>query len=228
MKIRVLLADDEPLIRDGIAMALSADDGIEVVGEASDGPESVDCARLLCPDVVLMDVRMPGSFDGIEATRLITADTFTGDADAQVKVVILTVLHEDERVCSALRAGASGFVLKHCTPEELTRAIRATAGGDAFLSPAVTRTLIGKLNFMSNPSVLTTAEFALLTRRELEVMKLVARGLSNAEIASRLFIHEATVKTHLSRILMKLSLRDRSQIIVAAYENGIVVPGEES
>jgi DNA-binding NarL/FixJ family response regulator len=222
--IKVLVVDDQDLVRGGIVMLLSAEPDIEVVGEAADGAEAVDKALQLQPDVVLMDVRMPG-LDGVEATQQITEDQFSRDSDRPVKVLILTTYHLDDAVYGALRAGASGFLLKNAVPAELVRALHAVAAGDAWLDPAVARGLLNE--FAARPDQARTTPVAMrqLTARERDVLILVARGLSNAEIAERLFIGEATVKTHFGRVLMKLGLRDRVQAVVAAYESGLVMPG---
>jgi DNA-binding NarL/FixJ family response regulator len=223
--IRVLLADDQPLIRAGIAMLLAAEPDIEVTGEAGDGVEAVERARLLQPDVVVMDVRMPRA-DGVEATRRIAGDTFSADPDRPVKVLVLTTYNVDETVYAALRAGASGFLLKHAAPAELVGAVRAVAAGDGWLDPAITRQLIGEFAARPQTQVPTPAELDQLTARECEVLVLVAHGLSNAEIADWLVIGEGTVKTHFGRILMKLGIRDRAQAVATAYQTGLVKPGD--
>lgn len=222
--IRVLLADDQPLVRSGIAMLLSSEPDIEVVGEAHDGGQAIDLAQELQPAIVLMDIRMPGT-DGVEATRRITADQFSREASAPVRVLVLTTYNVHESVYQALRAGASGFLLKDAAPEELVRAVRAIADGDAWLDPSVTAALLAE--FASRPDQLlpTPAEMAILTAREREVLVLVAHGMSNAEIAEHLVIGETTVKTHVGRITMKLGVRDRSQAVAAAYQCGLVQPG---
>jgi DNA-binding NarL/FixJ family response regulator len=222
--IRVLIADDEPLVRSGIDMLLSADPDIEVVGETADGAAAVREAARLQPDVVLMDVRMPG-VDGVEATRQITADAFTVEPDRPVKVLMLTTFNHDEAVYAAVRAGASGFLLKEAARAELVRAVRAIAAGDGWLDPAVTRALLQEFAARPEPHRPTPTEIGQLTPREREVLVLAAYGLSNQEIATRLFIGDATVKTHLGRMLMKLGARDRVQAVVAAYQTGLVVPG---
>jgi DNA-binding NarL/FixJ family response regulator len=218
--IRVLLADDQALIRAGFRVLIDAAEDLEVVGEATDGRQAVDLARRERADVVLMDIRMPG-VDGLEATRLICAD----DDLAGVKVVILTTFESDEHVYRALRAGASGFLVKDTEPAELIQAVRVVARGDALLSPSVTRRLITDL--ASKPERLPADERVLagLTSREREVLALVAEGLSNDEIAARLFLSPLTSKTHVSRIMTKLSARDRAQLVVIAYESGLVTPG---
>ncbi len=219
--VRVLIVDDQVLVRTGFRMILEAEPDLEVVGEASDGAEAVARARALQPDVVLMDVRMP-ELDGIEATRrLLGAD------GATAKVVMLTTFDMDEYVYEALRAGASGFLLKDVPPEQLVAGIRAVASGDALLAPSVTRRVIEEFVRRPPDSVRTPPEnLSELTAREREVLKLIARGLSNAEIAKELFVSETTVKTHVAHVLMKLNLRDRVQAVVLAYESGLVQPGE--
>jgi DNA-binding NarL/FixJ family response regulator len=217
--IRVLLADDQALVRGGFRALLDAEEGFEVVGEAADGAEAVRLARRLLPDVVLMDIRMPGT-DGLTATREITADASLGG----VRVVVLTTFQLDEYVFEALRFGASGFLVKDIEPAELVRGVRAVAGGDALLAPSVTRRLIEEFVARSKEPR-PVAELAFLTEREREVTALVAEGLSNAEIAERLFVSAATVKTHVSRSMAKLHARDRAQLVVIAYESGLVRPG---
>jgi DNA-binding NarL/FixJ family response regulator len=216
--IKVLLADDQPLIRAGLAMLLSAEPDIEIVAEADDGLAAVNEAARLHPDVVLMDVRMPG-MDGVEATRAIT-----GGSD-DVRVLILTTYHVGEAVYAALRAGASGFLLKDAAPDELVAAIRAVASGEAWLDPAVARGLLDEFAARPDWHRRTSADLQELTAREVEVLVLVAHGLSNVEIAERFVIGEATVKTHVSRIMMKLGLRDRAQAVMVAYQSGLVQPG---
>ena len=218
--IRVLIADDQGLVRAGFRMILDAEDDIDVVGEASDGLEAVDAARRIKPDVVLMDIRMPG-LDGIEATRRVLAAADEG----AVRVLMLTTFDLNEYVYDALRAGASGFLLKDVPPEQLAEGIRVVAGGDALLAPSITRRLIQEFAQAGPPSGPPPKGLDELTARELEVFKLIARGLSNAEIAAELIVSETTVKTHVARMLMKLGLRDRVQAVVLAYEAGIAVPG---
>ena len=221
--IRVLLVDDQALVRAGFRMILDAEPEIEVVGEAADGRDAIDQVRSLRPDVVLMDIRMP-ELDGLEATRRILAAV---DGDGGPKILMLTTFDLDEYVYEALRAGASGFLLKDTPPEQLVAAIHVIAEGDALLSPAVTKRVIGE--FVRGGGPKPEAQFPRLedlTAREHEVLKLIARGLSNAEIAKELFVSETTVKTHVARILMKLGLRDRVQAVVLAYEAGVVSPGE--
>jgi DNA-binding NarL/FixJ family response regulator len=215
--IRVVIADDQALMRGGFRMILDAADDIEVVGEAIDGADAVRAFARVRPDVVVMDVRMP-TMDGIEATRRITAD------DAIARVLILTTFDLDDYVYDALRAGASGFMLKDRPPEELVEAVRIVADGDALLSPSVTRRLIGE--FANRPSPPPVPDgLGDLTEREREVLLLMAEGASNAEIAARLFVAETTVKTHVAHVLRKLRLRDRAQAVVLAYESGLVRPG---
>lgn len=217
--IKVLLADDQALVRAGFRALLDAQDDIEVVGEAADGAQAVRLATVSHPDVVLMDIRMPG-LDGLEATRRIAADP----ALAQVRVVILTTFDLDEYVFEALRVGASGFLVKDTEPVDLLRGVRAVAAGDALLSPGVTRRLIAE--FASRARVpRTPKDLAALTDREREVMALVGEGLSNEEIADQLVVSPATAKTHVSRAMIKLGARDRAQLVVFAYEAGLVRPG---
>lgn len=203
-----MLVDDQPLVRAGLAMLLS---DFDVVGECGDGAAAVELARTLRPDVVLMDVRMPG-MDGVEATARIDA-----------KVLILTTYHLDEAVFGALRAGAAGFLLKDAAPVELEMAVRAVAAGEAWLDPAVTRRLLDRFGSLHEP-LASPAELGTLTAREREVLALAARGLNNAEIAAELYIGEATVKTHLGHVLLKLGVRDRTQAVIAAYQTGLVQP----
>jgi DNA-binding NarL/FixJ family response regulator len=217
--VRVVVADDQSLVRAGFVALLAAQDGIEVVGEAEDGAQAVALANELRPDVVLMDIRMPG-VDGLEATRQIAQDEqLTG-----VRVVVLTTFELDEYVFEALRAGASGFLVKHTEPSELVRAVRVTAAGDALLSPGVTRRLVEEFASRTRRTP-DSAALDALTDRERQVMALVAEGLTNDEIAGRLFLSPATARTHVSRILTKLGARDRSQLVVLAYESGLVRPG---
>jgi len=220
--LRILIADDQALVRAGFRMILEVEEDIEIVGEVSDGAQAVTAAGELQPDVVLMDIRMP-EMDGIEATRLITS----GDDDGVPKVLMLTTFDLNEYVYEALRAGASGFLLKDVPPEQLAAGIRVVAAGDALLAPAITKRLIQEFaaGRPAEPSVQPSEAFAELTARELEVFKLIARGLSNAEIATELVVSETTVKTHVARLLMKLNLRDRVQAVVLAYESGLVTPG---
>jgi DNA-binding NarL/FixJ family response regulator len=217
--IRVLIADDQALVRAGFRMILDAEEDIDVVGEASDGTEAVDQARRLDPDVVLMDIRMP-ELDGIEATRRVIAN----GGESPARVLMLTTFDLNEYVYEALRAGASGFLLKDVPPEELAAGIRVVARGDALLAPSITKRLIHEFS-RAAPAAAPPPGFDELTAREVEVFQLVARGLSNAEIAAELVVSETTVKTHVARLLMKLGLRDRVQAVVLAYESGIAVPG---
>jgi len=218
VRVRVVLADDQALVRGGFRMILDARDDIEVVGEAADGAEAVELVTRLAPDVVLMDVRMPG-VGGIEATRRIVA---SGSA---TRVVMVTTYDLDEYVFSALDAGASGFMLKDIRPEELADAVRVVARGDALLAPSVTRRLLDRFAAMIPRPAAPTDALADLTAREAEVLRLVALALSNSEIAAHLHLTEATVKTHVSSVLRKLGLRDRVQAVVLAYEAGLVRPG---
>jgi len=218
MTISVLLADDQPLLRRGFRMILEAEPDLTVTAEAGDGAEAVDMTRRHAPDVVLMDIRMPGT-DGIEATRRITA------AHPDVRVLVLTTFDLDEYAFGALRAGASGFLLKDVRPAELVAAIRTVAAGDAVVSPRVTRRLLEEYAQVMPPSGDQYPQLAALSDREREVLVLVARGLSNAEIAANLYVSEATVKSHVGRILSKLGLRDRVQVVVLAYESGLIRPG---
>lgn len=217
MTLSVAIVDDQALMRTGFQMILEAEDDLSVCWTAGTGREAVERCAQESPDVVLMDVRMP-EMDGIEATRRLQADP-----SIATRVLILTTFDLDEYVFEAVRAGASGFLLKDTPPEELIAAVRVVAAGDALLAPSVTRTLIEA--FASQPTRQTPPPPADLTERELEVLGLIARGLSNGEIAAELILGEATVKTHVSRILMKLGLRDRVQAVVYAYEAGIVTPG---
>jgi DNA-binding NarL/FixJ family response regulator len=219
--IRVLLVDDQPLLRTGFRMILEAEDDLAVVGEAGDGVQALEAVRTLQPDVVLMDVRMP-RMDGVEATRRIAGPDRGGTA----KVLVLTTFDLDEYVVEALRAGASGFLLKDVPADDLIAAIRVVADGDAIVAPSITRRLLDRFATRL-PSVNETTPAALdqLTEREVEVLRLVARGLSNAEIAKELFVSETTVKTHVGHVLTKLGLRDRVQAAVFAYESGLVRPG---
>jgi DNA-binding NarL/FixJ family response regulator len=218
---RVVIADDQALVRAGFRMILEADPGIQVVGEAADGASAIEVVRRLQPDVVLMDVRMP-VLDGLEATRQILAN-----GEASPRIIMLTTFDIDEYVYTALRAGASGFLLKDVTPEQLVASVKLVATGDALLAPSITRRLVERFAApASTAAPSASAEVASLTVREREVLVLMARGLSNAELSERLIVSEATVKTHVARILGKLGLRDRVQAVVLAYETGLVTPGE--
>jgi DNA-binding NarL/FixJ family response regulator len=217
--IRVLLADDQALVRAGFSALLDAQDGIEVIGEAADGREAVDQTRALRPDVVLMDIRMP-TLDGIAATREIAADPALG----AVRIVILTTFELDEYVFDAIRAGAAGFLVKDTKPSDLIEAVRVVAAGEALLSPSVTRRLIGEFAARAKEPPRSSV-LEELTDREREVMALAAAGLSNEQIAERLVVSSATAKTHVSRAMIKLGARDRAQLVVIAYESGLVRPG---
>jgi DNA-binding NarL/FixJ family response regulator len=217
--IRVLLADDQALIRAGFRVLLDSADGIEVIGEAEDGAQAVELARRHRADVVLMDIRMPG-VDGLEATRRIEAD----ERLAGVKVLILTTFESDEYVYEALQAGASGFLVKDTEPAELLHAIRVVADGEALLSPKITRRLISDIAARRPPPPQPDPALSELTEREREIMTLVAQGLSNADIAAQLYLSPLTVKTHVSRAMLKLHARDRAQLVVIAYQSGLVSP----
>ena len=216
--VRVLLVDDDDLMRAGLKAVLSSDDGIDVVGEAANGRAAIASVRAHRPDLVLMDVRMP-DLDGIAATREILAGS------AETKIVILTTFEDDDYIFSALNAGASGFLLKRTSPEELLSAVHTVAAGDSLLSPSVTRTVIERMAHQPTPDLAGGGRLDELTPREREVLALIARGLSNTEIAGQLVIEESTVKTHVKRILMKLRLRDRIQAVIFAYETGLTQPG---
>jgi DNA-binding NarL/FixJ family response regulator len=220
MSVRVVVADDQLLVRAGFRVLVDSAPDLEVIGEAGDGVEAVELARRERPDVVLMDIRMP-RMDGLEATRRIVADELLGG----VRVLVLTTFDLDEYVYQALRAGASGFLLKDTPPADLLAAIRVVAAGDALLAPSVTRRLIQEFARRPEPAAVAPAALAALTDREREVLALVARGLSNAEIAERLYVSAATAKTHVSRVLAKLGARDRAQLVMLAYETGLVTPG---
>ncbi len=217
--IRVVLADDQALVRAGFRALLDSQDDVEVVGEAATGAEAIEVVRSRRPDVVLMDIRMP-ELDGLAATRAIVAEPRLEG----VRVVILTTFELDEYVFEALRAGASGFLVKDTEPDDLVRAVRAAAAGDALLSPGVTRRLIEEFATHSRPPEVPPG-LELLTEREREIVGLVAQGLSNQDIAERLFVSPATAKTHVSRAMVKLGARDRAQLVVFAYESGLVRPG---
>lgn len=220
MSIGVLLADDHAMVRAGFRMILESDPDISIVGEAANGEQAVASTRRLRPDVVLMDIQMP-EVDGLQATRQIT-----DDGELRSRIVILTTFERDEYVFQALQAGASGFLLKNAPPEELLRAVRVVAAGDALLAPSITRLVIEQ--FAHRPvNAQLGAQLESLTQREREVLRMLARGRSNAELAAELFVSEGTVKTHVSNLLAKLGLRDRVQAVVVAYESGLVTPGAE-
>jgi DNA-binding NarL/FixJ family response regulator len=216
--IRVLIADDQALVRGGFRMILDAQEDIEVVAEASDGQQALAQAQALEPDVVLMDIRMP-ELDGLEATRQLVS------GNGSARVLMLTTFDLDEYVYEAMKAGASGFLLKDVRPEQLAEAVRVVAAGDSLLAPAITQRLIAEFVRRPPPGSGAPTELSELTERELEVLKLIARGLSNGEIATALFVSEATVKTHVTHVLTKLKLRDRVQAVVLAYESGLVQVG---
>jgi DNA-binding NarL/FixJ family response regulator len=218
--MRVLIADDQALVRAGFRMILESHEDIEIVGEAEDGSQAVTLARELAPDVVLMDIRMPG-LDGLEATRQLLLDGPNG-----THVLVLTTFDADEYVYAALKAGAAGFLLKSAPPARLVEAVRLVASGEALLAPTITRRLIEDYVRRPPPGARSPKELERLTDRELEVLKLIARGLANAEIAATLVVSEATVKTHVNRVLSKLDLRDRVQAVVLAYETGLAQPGD--
>jgi DNA-binding NarL/FixJ family response regulator len=217
--VRVLIADDQELVRTGFKMILDEEPSLSIVGEAGDGLQAVELAQTLRPDVVLMDIRMPG-IDGLEATRRVLARQH----DPPIRVLVLTTFDLNEYVYEALRAGASGFLLKDVPAEQLVAAVKVVASGEALLAPSITRRLIEEFGRLA-PAPEPPPELAELTARELEVFMLVARGMSNAEIAQTLVVSDATVKTHVARVLMKLHLRDRIQAVVLAYETGLVTPG---
>ncbi|MGC0272962.1 response regulator transcription factor [Pseudactinotalea sp. Z1739] len=219
--IRVLLADDQTLVREGLRMILDAQEDIEVVGEAATGAEAVRQARLLAPDVVLMDIRMP-EMDGLEASRRILGSPHQGTP----KVLVLTTFDLNEYVYMAMKAGASGFILKDAPRRQLIEAVRIVAEGDALLAPAITRRLIEEFVTRQPPTSGVPPQFETLTERELDVFRLIARGHNNQEIAEKLYLGRATIKTHIGHLLTKLDLRDRAQLIVLAYETGLIQPGD--
>ena len=216
--IRVVIADDQEMLRHGFAALVDAEEGLEVVGLAADGVEAIDRSIETAPDVVLMDVRMP-NLDGVEATRRIAAD----DRLASTRVIILTAFDLEQYVYDALRAGASGYLLKDTAPTQLLEAIRVVAAGDALITPSITKRMIAE--FAARPSSTDAERLDVLTERERDVLELVARGLNNAEIGEELIISPLTAKTHVSRLLSKLQVRDRAQLVALAYETGLVVPG---
>jgi DNA-binding NarL/FixJ family response regulator len=216
--VRVVIADDQRLVRAGFRVILAGEPGIDVVGEAADGLEAITLARALEPDVVLMDIRMPG-LDGLAAARRLLAEQTS-------RVLILTTFDADEYVYEALRMGASGFVLKDAPPDQLISAVRCIAAGDALIDPSITRRLISRFALAVRPPSRQPERLRELTQRELDVLRLVARGMANSEIAAELVVEDSTVKTHVSRILLKLGLRDRVQAVVTAYESGFVVPDD--
>lgn len=219
MRIRIVLADDQALVRAGFRLILEAEDDFDIIGEASDGEQAIAAARTLQPDIVLMDIQMP-TMDGIEATRRCAQDALI-----RSRVIILTTFEQDDYVFAALRAGASGFLLKNAPPEELVHAVRIVAAGDALLAPSITRRVIAE--YSQRPARRRNdASLDRLTERELEVLRLLATGKSNAELASHLYLGEGTIKTHVSHLLAKLGLRDRVQAVVFAYESGLVEPSE--
>ncbi|MCU1608553.1 MAG: DNA-binding response regulator [Pseudonocardiales bacterium] len=221
--IRVVVVDDQPLIRAGIALLVSAEEDIAIVAEAADGQGALIQAGDQRPDVLLMDVRMPGT-DGVKATRAVIEGGLTAQSGQPVRVIILTTYHIDEAVYAALRAGASGFLLKDAAPTEIVAAIRAVAAGEAWLDPTVTRQLIDEFAARPAQHTPTPAQMAQLTPREREVLILLAQGLSNTEVAGQLFISEATVKTHLAHVMAKLSVREKTQAVIAAYQTWLVQP----
>jgi DNA-binding NarL/FixJ family response regulator len=218
--ITVVLCDDQALVRGGLRMILSTHDDIEVVGEAVDGAEAIAVVRELKPDVVLMDIRMPG-LDGIEATRRLAADQ-----SVKARIVMLTTFNEDEYLYDALRAGAAGFLLKTCPPDELIHAVRRTAAGETPLAPEITHQLIDGYMQRDRSGATRAVQLDHLTEREVEVLGLMAKGRTNADIAAELYLGEATVKTHINRIFAKLAVRDRTQAVILAYEAGLVRPGD--
>ena len=221
--VRVLLVDDEAMVRSGLAMLLTAEPDLVVVGEAADGAEAVEETARLQPDVVVMDVRMPGT-DGVAATRVLTSDAFLDRVPNVPAVLVLTTFDEDAAVHAALRAGASGFILKSSAPKVLADAVRSLARGGGWLDPDVTRRLLTEFGRQTDPSAPPPEQLQQLTRREREVLVAVAHGLTNSEIARRLFLSEATVKTHVHRIFLKLGVSERAQAVTAAFKSGLVKP----
>jgi DNA-binding NarL/FixJ family response regulator len=222
--IQVLVVDDQPLVRAGLAMLLNAENDVTVVAQAANGDDALRQARVHRPNVILMDVRMPGT-DGVEATRAVMAEDLTAHNGQPIAVIILTTYDIDEAVYAALRAGASGFLLKDAAPDEIVAAIRAVATGEAWLDPAVTRRLIGEFASRPEQQISTPAVMAELTPREREVLILLAQGMSNAQVSKKLVISDATVKTHLAHVMTKLGVREKAQAVVAAYQAGLVLPG---
>lgn len=221
--IRVLVVDDQPLARAGIALTVSAEHDITVVGEAADGQEALEAASAQRPDVILMDVRMPGA-DGVSATRMMVDQGLTAQNGQPIGIIMLTTYHLDEAVCAALRAGASGFLLKDAHPTEIMSAIRSVAAGKAWLDPTVAHRLIDEFTARPEQDPAPPAEMAHLTPREREVLSLMARGLSNSDAAKHLVISKATTKKHLSRVMAKLRVREKSQAVTVAYQSGLVQP----
>ncbi|WP_088317398.1 response regulator transcription factor [Kineosporia sp. R_H_3] len=224
--VGVLLVDDEPLVRAGLAMLVDSEPDLRVVGEATDGLQAVELAHRLRPDVVVMDIRMPRA-GGVEATRRLVGDDFIAESGFETAVLVLTTFNEDDAVFEALRAGASGFLLKNAAPHWLGEAIRAVAAGNAWLDPQVARTLLADFTARPQQSLPTAAELEQLTVREREVLVLVAHGLTNTDIAAHLVVSEATVKTHVGRVLYKLGVHDRAQAVVVAYKTGLVGPQDQ-
>jgi DNA-binding NarL/FixJ family response regulator len=221
--IRVVVVDDQPLVRAGLALLVGTEEDIAIVAEAADGQDAVIQARDQRPDVILMDVRMPGT-DGVEATRAVIDQGLTAQNGQSIGVIILTTYDIDEAVYAALRAGASGFLLKDAAPTEIVAAIRAVATGKAWLDPTVTRRLINEFTTRPEQHIPTPTQMSQLTPREREVLTLLAQGLSNTEVARQLIISEATVKTHLARVMMKLGVRQKTQAVIAAYQTGLIQP----
>jgi DNA-binding NarL/FixJ family response regulator len=221
--IRVVVVDDQPMARAGMRMLLKNEEDIEVVAEAIDGQDALTQARTQRPDVILMDVRMPGT-DGVAATRAVVEEDLTAQSGQPIRIIILTTFDIDQYVYDALQAGASGFLLKHVLPAEMAAAIRAVVAGGAWLDPSVARRLIDKFNASADRRTSTPAQMNQLTPREREVLILLAQGLSNAEVGTQLHISEATVRTHLARVMAKLDVREKAQAVIAAYQNGLVQP----